>query len=365
MCFAAIGHAIDTGNVDLAMRLVRDHPGVSQVGYDLILPVERVLAIPGAPDHRWYPFALALAAADATREGDLASIEAFVGQSLAAAERLGGEPDWRTDFAIETARGVGALVVGSHEDAAVHHERSADIARAAGAMGHVVFQLGGAAVEWALAGNTDVAATIASEGLLLARQTQMPLAIAWNLNGLALALADRDPEQARALLKESRELRSTLDYENSQDIIQAVLVRARLGDWAEVLDGAPAAVRYLHWTNNQYILAAVVNLVARALVPTNPEAAAVLQGTARHLALAPTTRLLGAAGKDVHAPARRRDQPDANAGLISDLRRQTTGLLAETIGEGHLRKLRAEGEAMDIDHGVAYILAAIQQARQA
>jgi hypothetical protein len=58
------------------------------------------------------------------------------------------------------------------------------------------------------------------------------------------------------------------------------------------------------------------------------------------------------------------DRPDTNAGLITDLRRQTTGLLTETLGERHLRELRAEGEAMDTDHAVAYILAAIEQARQ-
>jgi predicted ATPase len=361
---AAIGHAIDTGNADLAMRLLRDDPGVNQVGYDLILPVERALGIPGAPEHRWYPFAVALAAIRTARGADLASIEALVGQSLAAAERLGGEPDWRTEFVIEGARGVGALVVGSHEDAAVHHERAAGIARAAGAIGRVAFELGAAAVEWALAGDAHVAATLGSEGLALARQTRMPLAIAWNLNGLALALADSDPERARALLTESRALGSTLGYENSQDVIQAVLVRARLGDWAEVLDTSPAAVRYLHWNNVLYVLAAVVNVVARALVPTNPEAAAVLQGAARQMALSTTTRLPGAGSKDALAPARGPNRPETNAGLITDLRRQTTGLLTETLGGRHVQELRAEGEAMDTDHAVAYILAAIEQARQ-
>jgi predicted ATPase len=361
---AALDHAIDTGNAELAMRLVRDNPGVGQVGYELTFPVERVLSLPGVPEHRWYPFALALAATWATRAGDLDALEELLGQSLAAAERLGGEPDWRTEFAIETARGVGALIVGSHEDAAVHHERSAAIARAAGATGHVAFQLGGAAVEWALAGNTDLAATLGTEGLALARQTQMPLAIAWSLNGLALALADRDPDRARALLRESRDLGSTLGYENSQEVIQAVLVRARLGDWVEVLETAPAAVRYLHWNDNPFILAAVVNIVARALVDANPEAAAVLQGAARRMALSPTARVTGTGGKSGSEPARSPNRPDTTAGLITVLRRQTTGLLTDTLGDRHLQELRAEGEAMDGDRAVAYVLAAIEQARQ-
>jgi predicted ATPase len=360
---AAIGHAIDTGNADLAMRLLRDDPVINQVGYVLILPVERVLAIPGAAEHHWYPFALALAAGYAAGRGDLASLEAFVGQSLAASARFSREPDWCTQLALESAHAAGAIAVGGHEESAVHHERGADIARAAGATGHAAFHLGAAAVEWALAGNPDAAITLASEGLTLARQAQLPLAIAWNLNGLALALADSDPEQARALLKESRELGSTLDYENSQDVIQALLVSARLGDWAEALDTAPAAVRHLHWNNIPHILAAVVNVVARALVSTNPEGAAVLQGAARQMALSPTTRLPGAVGRDLPPPARDHNRLDANAGLITDLRRQTTGLLTETLGERHLRVLRAEGEAMDTDHAAAYVLAAIEQAR--
>jgi hypothetical protein len=86
-------------------------------------------------------------------------------------------------------------------------------------------------------------------------------------------------------------------------------VSARLGDWAEVLATAPAAVRHLHWNNIQFILAAVVNVVARALVSTAPEVAAVLQGAARHMALAPAAQLVGTSGKDVLAPAKARTSP--------------------------------------------------------
>jgi hypothetical protein len=50
--------------------------------------------------------------------------------------------------------------------------------------------------------------------------------------------------------------------------------------------------------------------------------------------------------------------------LITDLRRQTSELLHDTLDEGTLRQLRAEGEAMDSDRAAAYALEAIRRARQ-
>jgi hypothetical protein len=50
--------------------------------------------------------------------------------------------------------------------------------------------------------------------------------------------------------------------------------------------------------------------------------------------------------------------------LITDLRRQASDLLHDTLDEGSLRRLRAEGEAMDSDEASAYALDAIRRARQ-
>ena len=41
------------------------------------------------------------------------------------------------------------------------------------------------------------------------------------------------------------------------------------------------------------------------------------------------------------------------------MRRQTSDLLRDALGEVPLRELRAEGEAMDEDHAVAFALDAI------
>jgi predicted ATPase len=356
---AALGHAVDTGNVELAMRMLRDVPTENQVGYPLLVPVERVLAMPGVPEHRWYPYALVLGAGQAHLRGDHTSTAALIEEALAATQRPAAVPDWRTDYLLATAQMAKAIASGDHGAGAAQGERGASITKAAGAVGHAAFQLGGVAIEWGLAGDTDAAAKSASEGLALARQARMPVAIGWNLNALALALAESDPGRARALLRESRELALTLGYENTQEVIQVVLVSGRLGDWAQVLESAPAAVRHLHWTNTAFLLAAVVNVVARALVQVDAEGAAVLQGAARQLAragFANTSRDV----PDASAPTTA--QPGPGAGLITDLRRQTTGLLIEALGEDRVRDLRAQGEAMDTDHAVAYVLAAIARA---
>jgi predicted ATPase len=356
---AALAQAVDTGNVDLAMRMLRDVPTENQVGYPLLVPIERVLGLPGVPEHHWYPFALALGAQQGHLRGDIASAEAFIEQSLAASARLAVGPDWQTDYLVAGARMGRAIASGDHAGAAAQGERAAAIAKAAGASGHAAFQLGGAAIEWGLAGNTNAAAISASEGLALARQARMPVAVSWNLNALALGLAESDPERARALLRESRELGSTLGYENTQEVIQVVLVSGKLGDWTQVLESAPAAVRHLHWTNTAFLLAGVVNVVARALAPTDPEGAGVLQGAARQLARSAFAN----AGREVpDASAPTTAQSGASAGLITDLRRQTTGLLIDVLGDGRVRELRAQGEAMDTDHAVAYALAAVARA---
>jgi len=51
---AAVNHAIDTDNVDLALRLVRNSSHRGMGGWRLILPVDAVLRLPGAADHPLY-----------------------------------------------------------------------------------------------------------------------------------------------------------------------------------------------------------------------------------------------------------------------------------------------------------------------
>jgi predicted ATPase/class 3 adenylate cyclase len=357
---AAMNHAIDTDNVDVAFRLLRHAPGPGQTGYELRLPVDAI-DLPGATEHPFYPFALALAALFAAFRGDRQHAETLGDDALAAARRLDSDLRPHVELVVSNTRGSLAFQRGALHDAAVHAERSVAIARAAGSNLFVAGNLAAAAMYHAMAGESDAAIPLAEEGLALARQIGQPTVIVMNLAAFAAALADEDPQRARALLWESIELRKWLGYEQTFEITQAVLVAARIGDWPLTLELASRSVRGLHWLGDQPLFAAVLNVAARAVTPSDPETAAVLQGAARGL----LARLVGASavGRSVRAPDGPPAPPSGDASFVTQLRRQTTGLLQDTLGEARLRELRAEGAAMDFDHAVAYALDAIDTAQ--
>jgi hypothetical protein len=67
----------------------------------------------------------------------------------------------------------------------------------------------------------------------------------------------------------------------------------------------------------------------------------------------------------VPVPPLSADSPVGNSGLITQLRRDTTGLLLERLGDSRLHELRAQGDAMDNDHAAAYALDTIARAQAA
>lgn len=91
--------------------------------------------------------------------------------------------------------------------------------------------------------------------------------------------------------------------------------------------------------------------VAR-VTTTDAESAAVLQGTAHRLVTAAVA--LPESAEAIRPP----DSTD----FVTQLRRDTSGLLREALGEARLRELRAQGAAMDDDHAVAYALEVIARA---
>src|SRR5262249_61459685 len=64
-----------------------------------------------------------------------------------------------------------------------------------------------------------------------------------------------------------------------------------------------------------------------------------------------------------HTPEEPPGRASGTASVVTELRRETTGLLRDTLGEQRLRDLRAEGEAMSTDDAVAYALNAITHAQ--
>jgi hypothetical protein len=163
------------------------------------------------------------------------------------------------------------------------------------------------------------------------------------------------------LLEEALVRGESLAIETAGEVTAATLIAARLADWALTLRLADRSVRQLQWGGQQPYLAGILSVVARALAETDVEAAARLQGAARHLALQIGTRQAPAAGStSPGSPVVRR----AGFSLITDLRRQTSAQLRDALDEGQLGQLRAEGEAMDSDQAAAYALEAIRRARQ-
>src|SRR5262249_2263340 len=159
--------------------------------------------------------ALATVAVDAALRGELAGVEATCERALAAARRLGSDPERLVDETVATARGLAAMSVGRFAEAAAHQERVADICRAANRPASLSAALMGAATHHTLAGQPDRAVPLASEGLEIARRLGTPIQIAMNLAALSGALMDRDPRRARVLLEESVKLRDTLGLEGA------------------------------------------------------------------------------------------------------------------------------------------------------
>jgi hypothetical protein len=212
-----------------------------------------------------------------------------------------------------------------------------------------------------MAGEPEAGVASAREALELARSAGAPTTIALSLTALAGTLADTDPLGARELLEESLTLRESLGIDSSSEVTSATLIAARMGDWRLILELANSSIPHLQWGGQRPWLAGILSIVARAVGATDVEAAARLQGAARHLV--PQSATVQTTKPSRPNPT---SPPVATPGssLITDLRRQTSALLHDALDEGRLRQLRAEGEAMDSDQAAAYALEAIRRARQ-
>ena len=187
-----MNHAIDTDDVDLALRLLRNDPGPGQTGYELRVSVEAI-HLPGAAEHPLYPYALGLAALFA----------AF--RETASPPRISVTTRWpRCDVSSPSSDLAVELVVSNCREAS--RSRSARCTTRA-STGNVPSTSPGPPVgalgsrrTWepprcihAMAEDPDTAIPLAEEGLALARQIGQPTAIVMNLAALAAALAIETP----------------------------------------------------------------------------------------------------------------------------------------------------------------------------
>ena len=355
----AMNTAIDAGDIELAFRLLCSvPPAEAQLGFGFQLAPEPALGLPGAEEHPQYPVGLAIAAFRAAGHGDLRAGKQWCDEALAAERRLGTHPDGSVDARVHAARANLSVAVGDWRGGALNGERAAEIYRQAGRLADTARTLSAAAGCHALAGDPDAAIPLATEALALAREVAVPIHIVMCLGALANALADRDPQRAQSLLREGLDISATVHHESTVQLTQAVLVAAHLGDTRLTLELAARAVPRLHWVGNGPQLAGILNVVAWATAGAEPDAAAVLQGAARRLTLAAVSVREPSSSE----PARQaRSDTGSAGGLISEVRREATRHLSESLGEVRLRERRAEGEAMGTDQAVAHALSIIDR----
>ena len=218
---AAWSWAIGTGNVGAAFSILAGFaPCEIWNTYPLLLPGGLALELPGAAEHPGYPLALAVTAVFSSNRGDVTGADRLCRRAAEANARR-DPPDWRVEETICGARENIANTTGAFGDAARLAEQAAGFARAGGDLADASSSLPSPRAIPCV-GDAPAAVRLANEALALARQIGAPALTATGLLAVGLAVAGTDPEQARACLRESRELSTALGYNSLIDHILAV-----------------------------------------------------------------------------------------------------------------------------------------------
>jgi predicted ATPase len=331
---AAWSWAIGAGNVDTAFQMLAGFaPGEVRTSFVLVLPGAAALELPGAAEHPGYPLALAVSALFASLRADVTGAEELARKAADANARW-DTPDWRVEEVILSARSNTAITARAFADCARLAERAAGIARAGGDLADACLQLILATGGHMLAGDTPGAVQPAREALALARQTGAPALIAASLLAVGTAVAQTDPGQARACLRESRELSTALGYQSTRDLFWVTAIAFQVGDRDSALDLGCRAIRGLQRGGDRFQTGIVLHFMAGALAATQPDAAAIIQGAAATYFA---------------------KEPPVFTQLI------TSGVTA-ALGEQRAQELRARGADMGQDQALAYILTETTQA---
>jgi hypothetical protein len=330
---AAWSWALRTGNVGTAFSILAGFaPREVWSTYPLLLDGETALELPGAAEHPGYPLALAVSAVFAVNRADVTGAEELSRRAAEANARR-DTPDWRAEETICAARSSIALTAGAFADDGRLAEQAAGIARAGGDLADTSVQLNAAVAGYVLAGDTPAAVPLAHEALALARQIGAPALVARSLLSVGATVARTDPGQARACMRESRELSTALGYQSTVDITWATAIAFLTGDRAATLELGHRAIRDLQRGGDRRLMGLNLHWIAGTLAATRPEAAATIQGAAEtYVAKMPMS-------DELISPA-----------------------VTAALGEERARDLRARGADMDWDQALAYTLTQTSQA---
>jgi len=325
--------AIGTGDVGTAFQMLAGFAPVEVWNtYPLLLPGEAALDLPGATEHPGYPLALAVCAVFASNRADVTRAEELCLRAADANVRQ-LTPDWRVEEDIVAARANSAMTAGAFADAARLAEQAANIARAGGDLADASFGLATAASRYIVVGDAAAAVPLAREALTLARRVGAPALVATGLLAVGLAVGGTDQEQARACLRESRELSTALGYHSAIDLIVATGIALLVGDQAAALELGLSAIRGLQWGGDRRRMGIVLHRIAGALATTRPDAAAIIEGAA-----------------------------ETNVVQAPIFASRINSAVTEALGEQRARELRARGADMDWDQALAYTLTQTTQA---
>jgi hypothetical protein len=357
---AATQHAVDTGDADLALRLVSQQPTpVLQVGPQFVLPVGAALRLPGARDHPLYGYAVTVAAIVAANQGDLDRAESLSEEALAAIRGL--DAGRRAEAVPYQAWATVASARGDFDEAARQLTEGAELARQSewvGSTFRTSQALAGAAIAHTMGGNAPVGEPLAAEAVARGGECGAPVAIAQGLIALAGTLAESDPARARAALDEGLQLRARFDLSGAA-ALQCTLIAARIADWALVLRLGRDTLHHLLSTGDRSFTSGLMNALARALAPCDPESAAVVQGATRRMAVGAerpsAERAIGVDPTTALGPA------SGPVSFFIEIRRRATAIIREALGDERMQGLRAQGEAMDPDDAVQYVLAVVER----
>ena len=95
-----------------------------------------------------------------------------------------------------------------------------------------------------------------------------------------MTVAETDPEQARAYLRESLELSTALGYQSALDLAWAAGLAFLVNDRTATLELGRRAIRALQRGGDRLLMSFLLHTIAGALAATQPEAAAMIQGAA-------------------------------------------------------------------------------------
>ena len=328
---AAWSWAIGTSNLDTAFAILAGFAPVEVRNTDpLMLAGEAALELPGAAGHPGYPLALAVSAVFASNRADVTGTEELCRRAAEANARRDA-PDWRAEATVCAARSNIAIATGALADAARLAEQAADLARVGGDLADASVELTYATSYRLLLNDAPAAVPLAREALALARQTGAPALIATGLLALGAAVAGTDPEQARAYLRESRELSTALGHHSAVDLLWATGIAFLIGDQAATLEFGRRAIRGFQRAG-RIRMALVLYMIAGALLTTRPDAAAIILGAAEAYVV---------------------ESPQFAA---------LSSIVTASLGKERARELRTRGADMDWDHAVAYTLTQTSQA---